>query len=66
MTQLLFCGQKNTLEIFAPRFEELEKAQNLKGYRVKRGITHGILIDSELKFYDMISKVCQAGYFQLS
>ena len=29
-TQLLVCGQRNTLEIFAPPSEKLEKASNLK------------------------------------
>ena len=33
---------------------------------MEQGKTLGVMIDSELKFDDMISKVCQAGYFQLS
>ena len=65
-TQLLVCSEKNDLEIFALWFEELGKALNPKGCRMEQGKTLGILTDYELKFDDMISKVCQAGYLQLS
>ena len=43
-TQILVCGQKNAPEIFAPRFEELEKALILEGCYVDKVSTLVVLI----------------------
>ena len=65
-TQLLICGQKNTLELFSPRFVELEASLNLTGCRVQQGKTLGTVIDQNLKFDDMMNQVCSSGFYQLN
>ena len=62
----MVCGQKSALELFAPRFGELEQSLNMEGCIVEQGKTLGIVIDSELKFDGMVSHVVQAGHFQLN
>ena len=44
----------------------MKKTLNLEGCKMDRGKTRGILIDFELNFDEMVSKVCQAEYSQLS
>ena len=63
-TQLLICGQKNTLELFSPRFVELEASLNLTGCRVQQGKTLGTVIDENLKFDKTMNQVCPSGFYQ--
>ena len=63
--QFLVWGQKNTVEIFVPRFQELGEALNMKGCWLTRGETLGILEGPQTEFDEKKSKVQQTRYFQL-
>ena len=63
-TQLLNCAQKNKLELFSPRFVDLEAFLNLTVCRVQQGKPFGTVIDQSLQFDDMMNQVCTSGFYQ--
>ena len=64
-TQLLICGQKNTLELFSPSFVQLEASLNLMGYRVHQGNNLITVFEQTLKFDDIMNEECSSGFYEL-